>query len=101
MTASLACRKTRSLEAGTVYAWESIEGATGHLLIDPGETLARPCTPEGIPLGETRLDKNVGTVENPDPNPELRRAFLTAAAAVLRETERQGHLPDRVTRTFW
>ncbi|MFD5637856.1 hypothetical protein ACFWJM_27430 [Streptomyces sp. NPDC127077] len=101
MTASLACRKIRSLEAGTVYAWVTVEGATGHLLIDPEESVAHACTSDGVPLGEMRLDKHVGNVENPDPNPELRRAFLIAAAAILRETEHQGHLPDKVMRTFW
>ncbi|MFM9609206.1 hypothetical protein [Streptomyces niveiscabiei] len=50
-------------------------------------------------IGNMFLDKNVGNVENPDP--ELRRAFLVAASAIFQESDRQGRLPDRVTRTYW
>ncbi|MGQ4375879.1 hypothetical protein ACN6K9_005685 [Streptomyces sp. SAS_267] len=101
MTASLACRKILAVGAGSVYAWETIEGATGNILVDPDASVARACTPEGTLLGTMVLDKNVGNVENPDPDPGLRRAFLAVAAAILREAERQGRLPDKVTRTYW
>ncbi|MFE1289793.1 hypothetical protein [Streptomyces sp. NPDC058751] len=101
MTASLICRKTLSLEAGTVYAWETVEGFTGSILLAPERSVARACTPEGTPLGGTLLDKNTGNVENPDPDPALRRAFLTVASAILREAERQDPLPDRIARTYW
>ncbi|WP_159054485.1 hypothetical protein [Streptomyces dysideae] len=101
MTASLTCRKILSIEAGSVYAWETAEGATGNILIDPEESVAHPCTPEGITLGDMLLDKNVGNVENPDPDPELRRAFLIAASVIFQERERQGRLPDKITRTYW
>lgn len=101
VTASVACRKILSFEAGSVYAWETIEGATGNVLIDPEASVARACTPEGTSLGGMILDKNVGNVENPDPDPAFRRAFLTVASAILREAERQGRLPDKVTRTYW
>ncbi|MFI1566324.1 hypothetical protein ACH4ZX_25260 [Streptomyces sp. NPDC020490] len=47
------------------------------------------------------LDKNVGNVENPDPDPELRRAFLIAASLIFQETARQGRLPDKSTHTYW
>ncbi|MFE3604857.1 hypothetical protein [Streptomyces goshikiensis] len=101
MTASLTCRKVLSLGAGSVYAWETAEGVTGNIMIDPEGSLARPCTPEGIAIGDMLLDKNVGNVENPDPDPKIRRAFLIAASAIFQEGERQGRLPDEVTRTYW
>jgi len=101
VTASLTCRKPLSLEAGSVYAWETAEGATGNILIDPEGSVARPCTLEGITIGDMLLDKNVGNVENPDPDPKLRRAFLIAASAIFQEGERQGQLPDKITRTYW
>ncbi|WP_162492344.1 hypothetical protein [Streptomyces sp. CFMR 7] len=47
------------------------------------------------------LDKNVGNVENPDPDPELRRAFLIAASVIFQEGKRQGRLPGKITRTYW
>ncbi|MFJ1847613.1 hypothetical protein [Streptomyces sp. NPDC088146] len=101
MTASLTCTKIRSLETGAVYAWETAEGDTGNILIDSVESVARPCTPEGITLGEMLLDRNVGNVEKPDPDPKLRRAFLIAASVIFQERERQGRLPDKITRTYW
>ncbi|MEV5986456.1 hypothetical protein AB0L85_15795 [Streptomyces sp. NPDC052051] len=101
MTASLTCRKTLSLEAGSVYAWETAEGTTGNILIDPAESVARPCSAEGMPLGGMVLVKSVGNVENPHPDPEIRRAFLTAASVIFQEGERQGQLPDKITRTYW
>ncbi|GGV57097.1 hypothetical protein GCM10010294_03490 [Streptomyces griseoloalbus] len=101
VTASLTCRKIRSLEAGSVYAWETAEGDTGNILIDPGGSVARPCTPEGIALGDMFLDKNVGNVENPASDPKIRRAFLIAASVIFQEGERQGLLPDKITRTYW
>jgi hypothetical protein len=101
VTASLTCRRVLFAEAGSVYAWETAEGATGHLVIDREESVARPCTPEGIPRGDMLLDKSVGNVENPDPDPGSRRAFLVAASAIFQEAERQGRLPDKVTRAYW
>ncbi len=101
VTASLTCRKTISLEVGSVYAWETAEGVTGNILIDPEGSVARPCTLEGITLGEMLLDKNVGNVENPGLDPKLVRAFLIAASAIFQEGERQGRLPDKITRTYW
>ncbi|MEU7021056.1 hypothetical protein ABZ990_10435 [Streptomyces sp. NPDC046203] len=101
MTASLTCRKVASLEAGSVYAWETAEGATGSILIDPTGSVARPCTPEGIAFGDMLLDKNTGNLENPDPDPRLRRTFLIAASAIFQEAGRWGRLPDKVTRTYW
>jgi hypothetical protein len=101
VTASLWCRKTLSLDAGSVYAWETAEGATGHILIDPQGSVARPCTMEGIALGDMLLDKSVGNVENPDPDPRVRRAFLIAASAIFQGGERQGRPPDKITRTYW
>ncbi|WP_145501151.1 hypothetical protein [Streptomyces sp. CFMR 7] len=101
MTASLTCRKIASLEAGSVYAWETAEGVTGNILIDPEESVAHPCTPGGVIIGNMLLDKNVGNVENPDPDPELRRAFLIAASVIFQEGKRQGRLPDKITRTYW
>ncbi|MFF9673563.1 hypothetical protein ACF1GS_17945 [Streptomyces eurythermus] len=101
VTASLTCRKTLSLEAGSVYAWETAEGATGNILIDLDRSVARPCTVEGIILGNMLLDKNIGNLENPDPDPTLRRSFLIAASVIFREGERQGRLPDKITRTYW
>ncbi|MFH8290292.1 hypothetical protein [Streptomyces sp. NPDC018059] len=47
------------------------------------------------------LDKSAGNVENPDPDPGIRRAFLMAASVIFQERERQGHLPDTITRTYW
>ncbi|MFG3552312.1 hypothetical protein [Streptomyces sp. NPDC047725] len=101
MTASLACKRIHSLGAGSVYAWETAEGVTGNILIDPEGSVARPCTLEGITLGDMLLDKNIGNVENPDPDPKLRRAFLIAASAIFQEGERQGRLPDKITRAYW
>ncbi|WP_030560206.1 hypothetical protein [Streptomyces aureocirculatus] len=102
MTASLTCKKVACLEAGAaVYTWETAEGATGNVLIDPEASVARPCTAEGHPLGAMLLDKSVGNVENPDPDPGIRRAFLMAASVIFQERERQGHLPDTITRTYW
>ncbi|TRV77702.1 hypothetical protein FKN01_14490 [Streptomyces sp. 130] len=101
MTASLTCRKTHSLEAGHAYAWETAEGVTGHILIDRDISVARPCTPEGTTLGDMLLDKRIGNVENPDPDPKVRRAFLIAASVIFQEAERQGRLPDDITRTYW
>ncbi|MFF7145389.1 hypothetical protein ACFZB5_29950 [Streptomyces nodosus] len=101
MTAALTCRKTHSLETGSVYAWETAEGATGNVLIDLAEAVARPCTPEGAVLGEMFLEKIVGNTQNPDPDPEIRRAFLIAASVIFQEGERQGRLPDTITRTHW
>ncbi|BAU81373.1 hypothetical protein SLA_0418 [Streptomyces laurentii] len=101
VTASLTCRKTLSSEAGSVYAWETAEGASGSILIDVGESVARPCTPEGTLLGAMLLDRNVGNVENPDPDPVIRRAFLITASVIFQERERQGRLPDEITRTYW
>lgn len=101
MTASLMCRKCLSLETGFVYAWESAAGATGHVLIDPQGSVARPCTPEGTPLGHMLLDKNVAKVQNPHPDPEVRHAFLIAASVIFHEGKRQGRLPDKITRTYW
>ncbi|MDT0436346.1 MULTISPECIES: hypothetical protein [Streptomyces] len=100
MAASLTCAKTASLDVGSVYAWET-EGETGNILIGPEGSVARPCTLEGIALGDMFLDKNVGNVENPDPDPKLRRAFLIAASVIFQEGERQGQLPDKITRTYW
>jgi hypothetical protein len=101
VTASLTCRKIHSLEAGSVYAWEPAEGVTGNILIDPEGSVARPCTLEGMTFGDMLLDKNVGNLENPAPDPKLRRAFLIAASAIFQEGERQGRLPDKITRTYW
>ncbi len=101
VTASLTCRKIHSLEAGSVYAWEAAEGVTGNILIDPEGSVARPCTLEGTTLGDMLLDKNIGNVGNPDPDPKLHRAFLIAASAIFQEGERQGRLPDKITRTYW
>ncbi|MDQ0578976.1 hypothetical protein [Streptomyces rishiriensis] len=101
MTASLTCRMIHSLEAGSVYAWENAEGGTGNILIEPEGSVARLCTPEGIILGDMLLDKNVGNVENPDPDPKVRRSFLMAASVIFQEGERQGRLPDKITRTYW
>ncbi|MEU1295176.1 hypothetical protein ABZ439_22400 [Streptomyces sp. NPDC005840] len=100
MAALLTCAKTAFLEVGSVYAWET-EGETGNILIDPEGSVARPCTLEGIAFGDMFLDKNVGNVENPDPDPKLRRAFLIAASVIFQEGERQGQLPDKITRTYW
>ncbi|MFJ4807865.1 hypothetical protein [Streptomyces longwoodensis] len=86
---------------GSVYSWETAEGVAGNILIDPEGSVARPCTPEGIPLGDMLLDKNFGNAENPDPDPSFRRAFLIAASVILQEGERQGHLPDVITRAYW
>ncbi|WP_371749775.1 hypothetical protein OG302_40645 [Streptomyces sp. NBC_01283] len=49
------------------------------------------------------LDKNVATVENPDPDPKVRHAFLLAASVIFQEAKRQGQgqLPDKITRTYW
>ncbi|MFF7097434.1 hypothetical protein ACFY9A_34355 [Streptomyces rubradiris] len=102
VTASLTtCRKTLSLEAGSVYAWETAEGVTGNIVIDPDGSVARPCTVDGIILGGMLLDKNVGDLENPDPDPKIRRSFLIAASVIIRERERQGRLPDKIMRTYW
>lgn len=101
VTASLTCRRTASLEAGSVYAWETAEGATGNILIDPEGSVARPCTPQGTAIGDMLLDKGIGNVENPDPDPKLRRAFLIVVSAVFQEWERQGQPPEEVTRTYW
>ncbi|GHD22098.1 hypothetical protein [Streptomyces galbus] len=101
MTASLTCRKTHLLEAGSVYAWETADGITGNIVITADGSVARPCTPQGIPLGDMLLDKNIGDVEHPDPDPKVRRAFLITASAIFQERERQGHLPDVITRTYW
>ncbi|MFD7709311.1 hypothetical protein ACFV6E_08225 [Streptomyces sp. NPDC059785] len=101
MTASLTCRRTACLEAGSVYAWETADGVTGNILVDSVHSTARPCTPEGSTLGAMFLDRNTGTIENPDPDPELRRAFLLAASVIFQEAGRQGRLPDKVTRTYW
>ncbi|MEU9353165.1 hypothetical protein AB0D65_19725 [Streptomyces griseoloalbus] len=101
MTASLTCRKILSIEAGSVYAWETAEGGTGNILIDSEQSVARPCTPEGTTLGDMFLDKNIGNVENPDPDPEIRRAFLIAASVIFQAGKRQERLPDEITRTYW
>jgi hypothetical protein len=101
VTASLTCKKIFSLEAGHVYTWETAEGVTGNILIDPGGAVARPCTLDGIPLGDMLLDRNVGNVENPDRNLRLRRAFLIAASAIFQGLEMQGRLPEKITRTYW
>lgn len=101
VTASLMCRKIADLEAGSVYAWETAEGISGYVLADAEGSVARPCTPEGVTLGDMLLDKSVGNIENPDPNPKMRRAFLIAASVIFQERERQGRLPDEITRTYW
>jgi hypothetical protein len=101
VTASLTCTKTHSIGTGDVYAWETAEGDAGNILIDPVESVARLCTPEGIILGEMLLDRNIGNVEKPDPDPRLRRAFLIAASVIFQEKEQQGRLPDKITRTYW
>ncbi|KUL62401.1 hypothetical protein ADL30_05835 [Streptomyces sp. NRRL S-1521] len=91
-----------SLDTGAVvYAWTTVEGITGNILIDPEGAIARPCTAAGDPLGDTLLDKRVGNVQNPDPDPGVRTAFLKIAAVLFMEKERQGRLPDAVTRTYW
>ncbi|MGV9273353.1 hypothetical protein [Streptomyces griseosporeus] len=101
MAASLTCRKVLSEDAGSVYAWETAEGASGHLLIDAEEAVARPCTPEGRPLGGMFLDRRIGNLRNPDSDPARRRAFLIAASVIFQERERRGLLPDTVTRMYW
>ncbi|MFJ1646654.1 hypothetical protein [Streptomyces sp. NPDC088258] len=101
MAASLTCTKTRSLETGSVYAWETAEGDAGNILIGLMEPVARPCTPEGTTLGEMLLYGNVGNVEKSDPDLKVRRAFLIAASVILQERERQGCLPDKILRTYW
>ncbi|KUF13525.1 hypothetical protein [Streptomyces silvensis] len=102
MTASLTCKKIASLATGSVvYAWETAEGTDGNILIDPEGAVARPCTAAGDPLGDTLLDKRTGNVRNPDPDPGARRAFLQVAAAIFQERQRQGRLPDTVTRAYW
>jgi hypothetical protein len=101
VTSALTCTKTRPLEAGFFYAWETAEGVAGHLLIDAEGSVARPRTPKGTCLGSMRLRKSVGDVEGPDPDPELCRAFLVAASVICQEKVRQGRLPDKITRTFW
>lgn len=101
VTASLKCRKTLSLATGYVYAWKAEGGGAGYVLIDPEGAVARPCTPEGVIIGHMFLDKNIGNVENPDPTPGTRRAFLTVASAIFQEGTRQGRLPDSIMRTYW
>ncbi|MEV0126615.1 hypothetical protein AB0I16_34580 [Streptomyces sp. NPDC050703] len=102
MTASFSCKIIASLDTGAgVYAWTTVEGITGNILIDPEGVIARPCTAAGDPLGDTLLDKRVGNVQNPDPDPGVRTAFLKIAAVLFMEKERQGRLPDAVTRTYW
>ncbi len=76
MTPSLTCTRTASLEAGSVHSWETAEGVTGSILIDPEGPVARPCTPQGRVFGDTVLDRDRGNTENP------------------------GRLPDGITRTY-
>ncbi|WP_425826994.1 hypothetical protein [Streptomyces fractus] len=47
------------------------------------------------------LNKRVGNVENPVPDTQFRHAFLLTASAIFQEGERRGHLPDKITRTYW
>ncbi|WP_307070550.1 hypothetical protein [Streptomyces sp. B3I8] len=101
MTASFISKRTLSSEAGSVYAWSTVEGDIGNILINPEGSVARPCTSEGEALGRMRLDKNRESMENPDADPRVRNAFMVVAVAILREAERQGRLPDKVTRTYW
>jgi hypothetical protein len=101
VTSTLVCRRTLSLGAGTVYAWESAEGATGGVLVDREGAVARPCTPEGVLVGDMLLRRSAGDVEQPDPDQEARRAFLLAASVIFQEWQRQGRPPETVTRTYW
>lgn len=101
VAASLTCRKIHVGGMGTVYAWETADGDTGNILITPDGSAARPCTPEGTSLGDTVLRKDTGNVEHAALNPKLRRTFLLTASLIFQEQERQGHPPDRITRTYW
>lgn len=95
------CRKILSIGTGSVYAWETGEGDIGNILVDTEGAVARPCTPQGIVIGGMLLRKSVGNIEQPDSDPEVRRSFLIAASVILHEWQRQGRLPDEITRTYW
>ncbi|MCZ9346629.1 hypothetical protein NGM37_53885, partial [Streptomyces sp. TRM76130] len=84
-----------------VYVWKTGEGAVGHVLIDTEEAVARPCTPQGIVVGDMLLREGVGNIEQPDSDPEVRRCFLIAASVIFQEWRRQGLLPEEITRTYW
>jgi hypothetical protein len=101
VTASFMSKRILSSESGSVYAWRTVEGDTGNVLIDPGESVARPCTPEGEVIGRMLLDKNLESMEHPDADPRVRNTFMVVAVAILREAERQGQLPDKVMRAYW
>lgn len=101
MPSTLICTKISSGDAGTVYTWETGEGATGHVLIDAEEAVARPCTPQGSVLGEMALRRSEGNVERPDSDPEARRSFLIAASVIFHEWRRRSRLPEKITRTYW
>jgi hypothetical protein len=101
VTASFMSKKTLSFAAGSVYAWSTVEGDTGNILINAEESVARPCSPEGEVIGRMRLDRKLGSMEHPDADPRVRNTFMVVAMAILRETERQGRLPDTITRAYW
>ncbi|MEU6343738.1 hypothetical protein ABZ883_22675 [Streptomyces sp. NPDC046977] len=101
MASTLVCTMLLSRGAEAVYAWEDGDGAVGYVLIDAEEEIARPCTRQGRALGDTVLRKHVGNVEEPDPDPVKRRSFLVAASVIFQEWQRQGRLPQRISRTYW
>ncbi|MFD9392867.1 hypothetical protein ACFWBB_19775 [Streptomyces sp. NPDC060000] len=69
--------------------------------MDAEEAVARPCTVRGIVVGDMLLRASVGNVEQPDSDPEIRRSFLIAASVIFQEWQRQGRLPEEITRTYW
>jgi hypothetical protein len=101
VASTLTCRKTLSTETGCVYAWETGDGVAGNLLVETEGAVARPCTPQGVVVGGMLLRQTVGSVEQPDANPDARRCFLSAASVIFQEWQRQGRLPEKVTRTYW
>ncbi|WP_371214447.1 hypothetical protein [Streptomyces sp. AD55] len=101
MGAWVGCRRVVWGEGGVVYAWEDGDGGSGHVLVDPEGEVVRPCTARGSAVGAMALRRRAGCVEQPDPRPEARRAFLLVASVIFQEWRRRGRPPETVTRTYW
>lgn len=83
---------------GVVYDWVRDDGTSGHILVEEDTRTAYPCDKSGRVIGEMSVNAHKGNVINPDP--ELKARFLVAAAAIFREWEISGDLPDLVSRNY-
>src|SRR4051794_15989408 len=68
-----------------IYSWAVAGGASGYMLVDLSNGSFRPCDADGRPISEMYIQRNVGNLENADPDLSRREGFLTAVVSVIKK----------------